>query len=267
MGTTDPANLSGINVLVTRPKDQQHELVELITAANGKAVCFPTLEIGPTEEQDALKRRLRELTQFDIAIFVSPNAAHYVFQALQEESLALPDSLRLACVGKGCSRTVEEKGYTVHAVPLEGIGSEGLLKHALMQKVAGKRIIIFRGNGGRELLAQALTERGAHVEYAECYRRRAPDTDPTRLLENWKRKAIHLVTITSTQALKNLWSMLGEDAGQLIRSTPMIVISDRIAKTAIDMGCSRNNVVVTTDTSDESIVAAIKQWRLQQKAI
>jgi len=267
MESIDSVSLSGTRVLITRPKDQQQQLADLIATANGIAVCFPTLEIAPTEKQDALKEQLRRLDQFDIAIFVSPNAAHFTFEALQEDALSLPSSLILGCVGKGCSKAVQEKGYTVHAIPVEGIGSEGLLKHELMQAVSGKRIIIFRGNGGRELLEQALTERGAHVEYAECYRRRIPGTDATSLVSNWKQKRIDIVTITSTQALKNLWQMLRDDAHTLITSTPMIVISDRIAQVAIDMGCSRNNVVIASDTSDAAIVNAIKQWRLQQKAI
>lgn len=76
-----------------------------------------------------------------------------------------------------------------------------------------------------------------------------------------------MITITSTQALRNLWSMLGDDAGTLITSTPMVVISKRIAETAIDMGCSRDNVLVASDTSDAAIVTAIKKWRMHQKAI
>jgi uroporphyrinogen-III synthase len=267
MGSTESASLSGVRILVTRPKDQQQELIDLISAAGGEAISFPTLEIGPTSDRDSLKHRLHELQRFDIAIFVSPNAARYVFEALREESLTLPESLLLACVGKGCSKTVQDNGYKVQAIPVDGIGSEGLLQHRIMQDVSGKHIIIFRGNGGRELLAQALTERGARVEYAECYERGLPDTDSAPLIQDWKKKAVHLVTITSTQALKNLWQMLGDDAVSLIPATPMIVISERIAQTAIDMGCSRNTVKITDDTSDAAIVATIKQWRLQQKAI
>jgi uroporphyrinogen-III synthase len=267
MGNIDSANLSGMNILVTRPQEQQQELVNLIKAADGQAICFPTLEIAPTEKQDALTAQLSNLDRFDMAVFVSPNAARFVFDALQAESLALPPSLLLACVGKGCSKAVLERGYTVHAIPVDGIGSEGLLKHELMQVVEGKRIIIFRGNGGRELLEQTLAERGAQVEYSECYQRRAPRRDASGLIRDWQQKGIHMITITSTQALRNLWSMLGDDAGTLITSTPMVVISKRIAETAIDMGCSRDNVLVASDTSDAAIVTAIKKWRMHQKAI
>ena len=155
----EPA-LRNIHVLVTRPEDQQQNLVELIESEGGEAVRFPTLEIAPTEHQQELRNTLQHLDQYNLAVFISPNAAQFVFDALSKLGLRLPDSLLLGCVGKGCARAVEEQGYTLHAMPVSGIGSEGLLKHELMQLVEGKRVVIFRGNGGRELLADSLREPG-----------------------------------------------------------------------------------------------------------
>ena len=257
--------LANLNVLVTRPEDQQQHLVDLIEAEGGQATRFPTIEIAPTEQQQQLREALRQLDRFSLAVFVSPNAARFVFKTLDELGLDLPDSLLVACVGKGCTRAVEQQGHSVHAIPLSGIGSEGLLKHELLQMMDGKRVIIFRGNGGRELLADKLRERGAEVTYCECYRRKIPDVDATDLVERWRNGDLHVVTITSTQALKNLKQMIGEGATDLLATTPLVALSERIADTASDMGCKQ--VSITEDTNDLAIVAAIKKWHLQQKSL
>ena len=257
--------LRNIHVLVTRPEDQQQNLVELIESEGGEAIRFPTIEIAPTEHQEELQATLQHLDEFNIAVFISPNAAQFVFESLSKLNLRLPDSLLLACVGKGCARAVEEKGYTLHAMPVSGIGSEGLLQHELMQLVEDKRVVIFRGNGGRELLADRLRERGARVEYCECYRRKMPDADTTPLVKQWRNGGIQVVTITSTQALKNLQSMIGDEAVHLLQDTPLVALSERIADVASDLGCKE--VLVTSDTSDLAIVDAIKQWRLKQNSL
>lgn len=265
MAPTDPTAPERLQVLVTRPAYQQAQLVGLVEQLDGQAYRFPTLEIVPLENQQPLVDKLKHLDQFDIAVFVSPNAADHVFGILNSNQLSLPPTLKLACVGKGCSNTVADQGYKVDAAPTEGIGSEGLLKHPLLQSVGDKRVIIFRGNGGRELLAETLRRRGAAVEYCECYRRRAPEADAKPLLDHWQTTGIDIVTITSTQALENLWSMLGPGGEPLLKSTPVVVISERIAESARKLGCQ--TVLVTDDTSDRSIIDCIKQWRSKQIAI
>jgi len=259
MAPADGKALSRLTVLVTRPEYQQSNLVQLIESEGGNAWCFATLAIAPVADQEKLAEQLQRLDQFDIAVFVSPNAADYAFQALDENSLHLPASLKLACVGKGCAQAVEQHGRGVDALPVAGIGSDGLLQHELLQDVAGKRVIIFRGNGGRELLADTLTQRGAQVEYCECYRRTAPESDASELINAWQNGGIDVVTVTSTQALKNLRSMLGEHADALLSTTPVIAISRRIADTARELGSQL--VLVTDDTSDDAIVDCIKRWR------
>jgi len=262
MAAADGKALSNLTVLVTRPEYQQSNLVQLIENEGGHAWRFATLAIAPVADQQKLADQLRQLEQFDIAIFVSPNAADYAYQALEENGLTLPSSLKLACVGKGCAQAVEQHGRSVDAMPVTGIGSDGLLQHALLQEVTNKRVIIFRGNGGRELLADTLSQRGAQVEYCECYRRAIPQTDAAGLIDSWRNGGIDVVTITSTQALKNLRSMLGEHADSLLSTTPVIAISQRIAETARELGSQV--VLVTDDTSDEAIVDCIKRWRANQ---
>ena len=251
--------LDGLTILVTRPEYQQQILSGLIEQEGGTPYCFPTLEIVPLDNTQQLIDTLGRLGEYDIAVFVSPNAATYVFDTLRSSDLSMPGSLLLACVGKGCTKTVEDHGFQVAITPASGIGSEGLLAHDVLKSVQNKRIVIFRGNGGRELLAEELTRRGAKVDYCECYQRRIPRTDPAPLTDELENGHIDVVTITSTQALKNLWVMLGDKAAAFLTSLPVVVISERIGDTASNMGFG--HVLVTKDTSDQAIVDTIKQWR------
>lgn len=259
MGPPDPPILDGVTILVTRPEYQQQRLSDLIQQEGGIPYCFPTLEIAPVDNAQHLGDTLKRLDEYDIAVFVSPNAATHAFDALKANGLSLPTGLLLACVGKGCAGAVEEHGFRVGAMPVSGIGSEGLLEHDALKSVQNKRIVIFRGNGGRELLAEELTRRGASVDYCECYQRQIPATDPAPLVDKLASGSIDVVTITSTQALKNLWTMAGDRAASFLSSLPVVVISERIGDTATGMGCS--HVLVAEDTSDEAVVDAIKQWR------
>jgi uroporphyrinogen-III synthase len=262
MAPAEGNSLTGLTVLVTRPEYQQTQLVDLIERENGNAFRFPTLAIAPTDKPDVLLQTLASLGNYDIAIFVSPNAASYTFRALLEAGLALPASLKIGCVGKGCAEAVRQYGRTVDALPLHGIGSEGLIQHGLLRQVSNKRVVIFRGNGGRDLLSDTLRQRGATVDYCECYQRVVPGTDPTPLIARWQQGGIDLVTITSTQALQNLRTLLGKYADALLADTPMVVISDRIAASAKLSGV--NTVLVTEDTGDQAIVDCIKRWRTGQ---
>lgn len=259
MGLPDRFILDGLTILVTRPEYQQQILSDLIEQEGGTPYCFPTLQIAPLDDTRHLKDTLTRLGEYDIAVFVSPNAATHVFDALRANGLSMPTGLLLACVGKGCAKTVEGHGFTVGAAPISGIGSEGLLAHDALKSVDNKRIVIFRGNGGRELLAEELSRRGAKVDYCECYQRQTPRADPAPLIDKFSKGDIDVVTITSTQALKNLWAMLGDKAAVFLSSVPVVVISGRIGDTALKMGCS--HVLVTEDTSDKAIVDTIKQWR------
>ncbi|TXT16763.1 MAG: hemD, partial [bacterium] len=105
-----------------------------------------------------------------------------------------------------------------------------------LARVEGRRILIFRGEGGRELLAEALRARGAEVDYAECYRRgRTEGADPGPLLESLATGRLRAVTVFSGETLDNLMSLLGEDAPRLF-SIPLFAPHPRVAAHAARLG-------------------------------
>ncbi|MGH8729339.1 MAG: uroporphyrinogen-III synthase, partial [Burkholderiales bacterium] len=140
-------------------------------------------------------------------------------------------------------------------VPKTGADSESLLESAELKRVRGKKVLIFRGQGGRELLKHILVERGAVVAYAECYRRAIPKQDPAPLVELWSESQLHAVTATSSEALRNLLAMVGQPSD--LRNTPLFVPHPRIAATAQELEFAR---ITTTRPGDGGLIAGLIEW-------
>lgn len=251
------APLAGRRVLVTRPRAQSEGLARLIGAAGGEALLFPTIEIAPPADAGPARDLLGRLEEFDFAVFISANAV--------ERGLALlgrpwPSKVRAAAVGPGTRRRLEEHGLREVIAPEGGSDSEALLALPVLASIAGRRVLIVRGEGGRETLREALQARGAAVEYAECYRRARPQADPAPLLAEWDRGAVHAVTVGSAEALGNLLAMLGAAGASLVRGTPMFVLHPRVAEEARRLGIAR---VVAAGPGDAEMLAALVAYFAQ----
>lgn len=248
-------NLSGIGVLVTRAAHQAATLCRLLDARGGLPVRFPAVEIRDPADLARVGAQLARLADYDLAIFVSPNAVLWGIKLAPQQQL--PEWLSLAVVGKRTAQTLAEAGYPVDVVPDSSFDSEGLLETPELKDVAGKRILILRGNGGRELLGEALTERGAAVDYVEVYQRVCPASDPAPLIQRWQ-DDVDLVTVTSNILLDNLFTLLGEAGQPLLQKTPMIVISDRMRQHARELGC--REVYLARSADEQDLFEAICLW-------
>lgn len=240
--------LAGKRILVTRPAEQATKLAALIQQAGGEPVVFPAIEIVEPTNTQALAARIGALHQFDFAIFISPTAISRAFLHITD----WPPELHAAAIGQGSANTLRQTGIPHVIVPAHGSDSEALLALPTMQQVSGKRIIIFRGEGGRELLANTLRQRGAQVEYAECYRRVKPQTDITPLLQ----QHFDAVVITSREGLQNLHDMLGT-GWSILQSLPFFMPHPRIASAANLLEIQQ--AIVTTG-GDVGCVEAISQY-------
>jgi uroporphyrinogen-III synthase len=246
------APLAGRVILVTRPVHQSAALAEGIRAAGGEALLFPALEIVPLDPH-SLASQLSRLSDYDMAIFISPNAARFGMAAVREVA-TVPDEIEVFAVGPGTAKTLETLGIPRVTVP-PGQDSEALLALPQLEQVAGKRIAIFRGVGGRPLLADTLRARGATVDYVECYRRRRPDADAGPLLQRWTE--VSAVTIASAETLHNLAAMLGDGGADLLRATPLFVPHAKIAEAALMFGMAQ---VIVTAGGDAGLLQGLINW-------
>lgn len=225
--------LRGRGILVTRPHERAANLARLIGEAGGRAHLFAAIEIEDLPPPPALRR----LGEFNLAIFISPTAVAKTLAHVP----AWPKALRAAALGGGTRRELERRGVANVIAPRRGADSEALL--AELAEVKGQRIVIFRGEGGRELLGDTLRSRGAQVEYAACYRR-----VPPKATQTWKESEIDAVTVSSSQGLANLFDVL--DPG-FIRSTPLFVPHPRVAQNARSRAV--REVVLAGSADDEML--------------
>ena len=248
-----PGPLSGVNVLVTRPAHQASNLANKISATGGNPILFPVLEITDVEDLRPMLKIIDRLALFDLAIFVSPNAINRAMVLIQAKQ-GLPAHLKVAVVGKGSADALKLFGVNQVIVPTGCYDSEALLDRKELQQMKGKRVIIFRGNGGRRLLGDTLVERGAILEYVECYHRGKPAIDATVLLTNWSHNPLNAVTITSSEGLYNLLEMVGKTGQQLLKISPLFTAHQRIAQLASEFGFA---AVVTTKAGDEGLLEGL----------
>lgn len=255
--------LQDIGVLVTRPAAQAESLCQSIEDAGGHAIRFPAIEIADIQNIQPLNDQIHRLHEFDLAIFVSVNAA-VKGAAFVSSIRTWPVQCQVAAIGKRTAAALEHAGIAVNVIPQGRFDSESLLALAELQDMSGKRVIIFRGEGGRELLGNSLRERGAQVEYAETYRRVMPDEKPDEVLRYWESGRINITIVTSGEILVNLITLIGESGKHLLFHTPLVVISERIAQQARDMGFM-STIMVSREMSDAAIMESLYQWVAQGK--
>jgi uroporphyrinogen-III synthase len=255
MAETCERPLAGLTILVTRPAGQAAELCGRIEAAGGRALHLPLLEIVPVDDPGKAAEHLGREDYWDWVIFVSANAVRFAAEIGGWTDRA-SSRTRIAAVGAATAGALEEAGIRIDLVPKPQFNSESLLADPAMADAAGRRILIVRGVGGREHLAEALKERGAEVVYAEVYRRAPPSLDDARpVIDAWRQGGVDAVVLTSGEALGRLMELLGTGAAEWASTTPLAVIGERIAGLARNAGWSR--IAVAERAGDRELVDAL----------
>jgi uroporphyrinogen-III synthase len=252
--------LAGIRALVTRPAGQGASLAAAIRADGGEAWEFPLLEIVPLDVGDAQAQAvaadtLRTLGSFDVAIFVSGNAVGQLLARLQALGLCWPARLRALALGRATARRLRDAGIDC-ASGTGAMDSEELLANEALAAVAGRRIVIFKGMGGRELLARELAARGADVTECALYRRRMPATSRAELGEALRARAVNVLLLSSAEALANLLGLLGGDvAGTIAPELVVVAPGERVADRARAGGLRA--VHAAANATDAAMLAAL----------
>jgi uroporphyrinogen-III synthase len=226
--------LAGVHIAVTRPPEQATKLNAAITAAGGAVISFPLLDIASLPDLSAFHAAITPLSQFDWAIFISSNAVQYGMPLLQQASL--PASLKFAAIGPTTASALHGFGVAEVLTPRDRFDSESLLALPELQQMQGLRVLIVRGVGGREVLADTLKQRGAEVVFGECYRRINPQADAALLAQSHSAGQLQGVIITSSEALRFLLDLAAGSAW--LQATTVFVNHDRIAEQAAAHGLS-----------------------------
>ena len=248
--------LSGLKILVTRPVPKAQKLARLIEQQGGEAIIFPTLVIETLNNTETIVTQFENLSDYHWLIFISANAVNFSQQANKDKKDYFK-CVKIAAIGKATAKALENIRLTVDLIPDTGFNSESLLLMPELQSIEGQKILIIRGQGGRETLAKTLQQRGAKVNYLEVYKRCLPKkNNDCVVIKLLKQKKLNAITITSGDALNNLMSLLaGRIMTSLILETPLIVISTRIKEIAVKIGFK--HVLVSAGPADIAIIKTV----------
>ncbi len=206
------ARLSGQRILVTRPREQAGAFVRGLEALGAHVVVFPTVEILPLADKAALDRAIRGLPEQDWLVFTSANGVRHFLARC--EALACTDSLSrlsIAAIGPQTARLLEQRGLAVSLVPGE-YRAEGILSALGPERVRGRRFLLARVAGARDVLPETLRRWGAAVDVVEAYRNKPVRDGAERLLEVLDR--VDWVTFTSPSTVNAFMDLLaGANAG------------------------------------------------------
>lgn len=272
-------------VVVTRPAGQSRQLTEALQAAGLDVLSFPLLAIGPAADDGPLRAALARLPEFALVVFVSPNAITYALDALalaQGGAAVWPESVPVAVVGPASVAALAERGIAAprHRVispagangsaadidPAETrFDSEALWTQLDVPSLAGREVLIVRGNGGRDWLGDKLREAGAAVLAVEAYRR----TMPVPGSMQWQAvrdglkpgAAPQAWLLTSSEAVRNLDRLardnLSPQEDAALREVQCIAPHARIAEQAAALGFTR---VLLAAPGDEGLLTACLRW-------
>ena len=249
--------LSSVNLLITRPVMPASRTATRVAALGATPLIYPTLIIEPPADSAPLKAAFAKISDYYAALFVSPSAAEMALAPMSSTPFKLPASLHVFAPGPGTAEELSRLGVERVEMPESSFDSEGLLALPSMQAAAvkGKRIVIFRGNDGRELLREELVKRGATIDAITAYHRRAPATPATGLLTLLRAGKVNAISAMSSDAVANLVPLVpATEREQILFAIAVYASHARIVESARALGF-RN--VIETQAGDAGLITAL----------
>lgn len=231
---------------------------------------FPLLDIAPTPNLDDLRAALADPSRYALVVFVSPNAVQQAFAAMPE-GFRWPQDVPVAVVGPASAQALATHGVAppahrvikpdTHADDARQ-DSEALYARLDVPSLSGREVLIVRGNGGREWLADQLREAGASVRTVEAYRRSVPVPDAAAWLAlRAVLSARHAWTLTSSEAVRNLDELARANLSpadlDTLHGAPCFASHARIVEQAESLGFRD---VTLTGAGDDRLLASVLAW-------
>lgn len=246
-----------LHILITRPSHQAQGLIQLLSDKGASLLLFPTLVIHPAADSAHLNVQIREQYQADWNIFISPNAVDHALPLLKNQGLLNKMSGKFAAVGAGTRDSLANYGITDVIYPLSEVGAEALLHALAPESLAGKHVVIFKGDSANETLEEGLKVRGSIIHPIVCYERKHSQDDPQPLVHALEHDHLDIIITTSGDGLRALVKIIPEFLHEALFMRPVVVVSERIREIASTLGFT--SIYLSQDASDRAIVAAIQQ--------
>ncbi|MDO3384407.1 uroporphyrinogen-III synthase [Gilvimarinus sp. SDUM040013] len=256
--------MTRMRILITRPQPAADQWQASLAARGWQADIVSCMAIEALTDRtaaQAIKNQVLAFDEFHKVIFVSRNAVAYTLNWLDEYWPQLPVGIEYFAIGESTAQALRDADITPQV--LGGVGSpmnsETLLASAGLQRVEGERILLCKGEGGRDLIERTLSARGAKVNACPLYRRRIPDQAANQLrwwlLDCAPDDAV--ITVHSGESLENLVAVANAvDALKKLQAQPLVVPGERVA--AIAQKLCFDPVVTALNASDEAMQKALE---------
>lgn len=197
-----------IALISSRPQGANVQLSDDLKNSEIKLLSFPLTEIHPLNNYQIFDGVIENIKTYQHIIFISTNAVHFFLERVKKLSLQIPKNLIFSSIGPTTKLLLQKKlSVDVH-FPIKTFDSEHLLKEKIYNNVEGQKILIIRGEGGRETLKNALEEKGAIVNYGECYVRKYVDIDLNQLKNDLVNYHHQFILFSSTNSAKHFIDQL-----------------------------------------------------------
>jgi uroporphyrinogen-III synthase len=243
-----------MHVLITRPLETSAPLIEKLLSLGIMVTHFPVITFKATTQQQAFHQAIATLPHYHIAVFVSQAAVHFTLPHILATWPELP-SITFTAIGPSTKKALNDYGVLSVTIPENPpFESETLLKMPTFQAVSDQKILIFRGNGGRDLLKNTLETRGAAVQYIEAYERIQPSPPSEATINAWRHAPFDAIVLSSLDCLKHLLCLIGPDSAWL-KECPTVIVGLRMFEVANKLGLKR--LFIAKGADDASIVQVL----------
>ncbi|RJX76408.1 uroporphyrinogen-III synthase [Pseudomonas sp. LS-2] len=249
--------MKGWRLLLTRPAEESQSLAHLLEQEGIYSASLPLLEIRPLPVSDENRSIIYNLAAYSAVIVVSKPAARLGLEMV-DEVWPQPPMQPWFTVGAATAQILDDYGLRVF-FPEQGDDSEALLELPQLQEaICGydPKVLIMRGEDGRELLAERLRERGVAVDYLPLYRRHLPYYPAFALPQRVKAERLNGLVVSSGQGFQHLRELAG-DAWPDLAQLPLFVPSPRVAELAREAGAL--TVVDCRGASASALLAALRE--------
>jgi len=211
--------LTGKTVLVTRAAGQSSQFSELLQQQGANVIEMPALVIGPPSSWEALDNAIAHLSDFDWLILTSSNGIDYFFERLlaQGKDARALGGVKIAVVGKKTATSLKARGLQPDFIPPDFV-ADSLIEH-FPERLEGKKLLFPRvETGGREVLVQEMTAKGAVVTEVATYQSGCPAQIAPAALDALHKQRVDVITFASSKTVKYFCQLLEKalpgDSGQ-----------------------------------------------------
>ncbi|GAB2928588.1 uroporphyrinogen-III synthase [Rheinheimera gaetbuli] len=242
-----------IPFLITRPAGKADNLLAALDEIGAGYLYQPLIT---TAQVNITPYDIQQLQQADAVIFVSVSAVISLQNQLEAALLQAP----LFAVGQTTAMALQRWLGREVSVP-DDQRSEGLLLLPQLQQLAGKNIVVVRGNAGRELIKQGLVARGAAVRYVQSYKRVALPLDGELLCQQWQLAGIRCIVATSNEILQQLFTLVPKEHHHWLTQRDFILVSPRMRDSALALGIAEQHIILADNANDWALLSAISQLK------